>query len=62
MKKETIKETGKLFLDFTKIIFAVAIITPLVKEGSFDILPIFFGTIILASGIYLINKGVHENE
>ncbi|BCD59579.1 MULTISPECIES: hypothetical protein [unclassified Nitratiruptor] len=60
MKRETIKEAGKLLLDFTKIIVAVAIIAPLVKSGKMDIAPFIFATISAASGLYLINKGAKD--
>lgn len=57
MKKETIKEVGKLFIDLAKIIFAIAILIPLVKDSGFQfmaIVPAFLSVII---GVYLINKG-----
>ena len=60
MKKETIKEAGKLLLDFTKIIVAVAIITPLVKSGKMEIAPFIFAAISAISGLYLINKGAKD--
>lgn len=58
MKKETIKEVGKLFLDLAKIIFAVAIITPLVKDGDFQIIVVLLALVSIIIGIYLTNKGV----
>ncbi len=61
MKKETIKELGKLFLDFTKIIIAIAIVTPFVKDGNFEIAPFIFAGLSTVFGLYLINKGV-KNE
>ena len=60
LKKESIKETGKFILDLTKIIFAIAIITPLVKNSDFNILPIIFVIISTISGIYILNKGVAD--
>ena len=60
MKKETIKEAGKLLLDFTKIIVAIAIITPLVKSGRMAIAPFIFAAITAASGLYLIDKGTNN--
>ena len=60
MKKETIKEAGKLLLDFTKIIVAVAIITPLVKNGQMEIAPFIFAAIAAISGLYLIDKGAKD--
>ncbi len=57
MNKETIKEIGKLFLDLAKIIFAVAIVTPLVKDGEFQIIVVVLAMLSIAIGIYLTNKG-----
>ena len=37
MKKEALKELGKLFYDIGKIIFAIAVIAPFIKGGSFSI-------------------------
>ncbi|SFP76781.1 hypothetical protein [Hydrogenimonas thermophila] len=36
MKKDALKELGKLFYDIGKIIFAVAVIAPFIKGGSFS--------------------------
>jgi len=60
MKKETIKELGKHTLDISKIVLALAIITPLVKDEniSFAVI-VVFGVLILI-GTYLTNKGVKD--
>ena len=58
MKKETIKEIGRLFIDLAKIIFAIAILAPLVKGGNFQIIVIVFASLTAIGGIYLTNKGV----
>lgn len=60
MKKETIKEVGKLFLDFTKIIFAIAFLTPFIKDGDFEIVPVIAGVLTAIIGTYLINKGAKD--
>ncbi len=60
MKRETIKEAGKLLLDLTKIVVAVAIVTPLVKNGKTEITPFIFSVISASTGLYLINKGVDD--
>jgi len=60
MKKEFLKEVGKFILDLTKIIFAIAIITPFVKDGEFHIAPIVFATITAISGMYILKKGVED--
>jgi hypothetical protein len=57
MKKETIKEVGKLFLDLSKIIFAVAIVAPLMKDGDFQIIVVILALLSSIIGIYLTNKG-----
>ena len=60
MKKETIKELGKLILDLSKIIIAIAVVTPLVKESDFHILPLLIGVVTSVIGLYIINKGVKD--
>lgn len=60
MKKETIKEAGKLLLDFTKVVLAVAIIAPYVKDGHIEITPFVFAGISTIFGLYLINKGAKD--
>jgi len=57
MKKGTIKELGKLFFDFTKIIFAIAFLTLIIKDGHFEIIPMIAGFITAVIGIYLTDKG-----
>lgn len=60
MKKETLKELGKLILDVTKIVIAVVIITPFVKGGDIEILPIFSAVAMAGIGLYIINKGAKD--
>ncbi len=60
MKKETSKELGKFILDLTKIIFAIVVITPFVKNDSIQILPLIITGITSALGMWLINKGVKD--
>ncbi len=57
MKKETLKESGKFILDLSKIIFAIAVITPFVKGSEFEIFPLIIASAISSIGIYIINKG-----
>jgi hypothetical protein len=60
MKRETLKEIGKLIYDFSKIIFAIAVLAPIAKGEhitGFIFLPILIGVGI---GTYLINKGVKD--
>ena len=60
MKKETIKEVGKLFVDLAKIIFAIAIVAPIVKGNDFQVIHVIvviLGLLFGTTGIYLTNKG-----
>lgn len=57
MKKETVKELGKLCFDGAKIIFGVAIITPLVQDGGMNMGMLSLTIFCTFLGIYLINKG-----
>ncbi len=60
MKKETLKEFGKLIYDFSKIIFAIAVLAPIAKGehiAGLIFIPISIGII---TGTYLINKGVKD--
>jgi len=60
MKKETLKESGKFILDISKIIIAVAVITPFVKGGNLDIFTLISALSIAAIGVYTINKGAKD--
>lgn len=60
MKKETIKELGKYLLDISKILIALTLITPLMKDENYSLVAIFLVVIIALSGIYLTNKGVNN--
>lgn len=53
MKQETLKEIGKFILDLAKIIIAIAVITPLVKDSGFHIAPLAIGVLTALFGIYL---------
>jgi len=60
MTKEAIKELGKLAFDSSKITFAVAIVTPLVKGGDIELVPMLIVVEMILVGIYLINKGTQD--
>lgn len=60
MKKETLKEVGKLFFDSFKIVVAVAIVAPLVKSEDVGVLPIALSLPLILVGIYLANKGAKD--
>jgi len=55
--KRVYEETGKYLYDVSKIILAVAVITPLVKGGDYSILAILGSILIFSTGAYLIHKG-----
>ncbi len=56
MERETLKELGKFGLDLAKIIFAIAIITPLIKNQSIDIFAIIGAVAFAIGGIILIEE------
>jgi len=58
MEKEFLKESGKYLLDLSKIMFAIAFVTPLAKGLDFSYYFAAITVIIGASGLYLIKKGV----
>ena len=60
MKQETLKEIGKFGLDIAKIIFAVAILQPIVKSGSVNWIAIFGAIAFAIGGVLLINKGAKD--
>ncbi len=60
VKKETIKEIGKLFLDTFKIVFAIAFITPIVKGEDVNMFIVFTVFIPLIFGIYFTNQGAKD--
>ena len=60
MKKETLKELGKFGLDLAKIIFAVAILPLILKNGTINGFALLGAFIFAISGIILINKGASD--
>lgn len=60
MKKETLKEAGKLLYDFAKIIVAIALITPLAKGENLSLYTVAVAILIVLMGTYLINKGAKD--
>jgi len=60
--KDLLKEFGKLIYDIAKIIFAVAIVAPLVKEGKFSLYAIFIAAALIVAGSYIIYKGGEKDE
>ncbi|MBZ7994950.1 hypothetical protein AVCANL279_06150 [Campylobacter canadensis] len=55
--KDLLKELGKLSFDFAKVIFALAIITPVLKDESFNYWSITAVIICIAIGSICIYKG-----
>lgn len=55
--KELFKEIGKYLFDISKIVLGLAIVTPLVKEGSLSVYPIFISLLLFSSGATLIYLG-----
>ena len=56
MNRDTLKELGKFGLDISKIIFAIAILTPLTKDASINIYAILGSLSFAIGGIVLINR------
>jgi len=61
MKAETLKEIGKFHLDLSKIVFASAILSPLLEKGNINGYALIGALIFGISGILFINKGA-SNE
>lgn len=62
LNNDTIKESGKLLIDTAKIIAAVGVITPFIKDGEeFDFIYLTAAVIFALSGLLLFNLG-GENE
>ena len=60
MEKIFLKESGKYLLDLSKIIFAIALITPLAKGSEINIV-FLIGTVVMSLlGLYLIKKGAND--
>ena len=55
-------EFGKLIYDFAKITFAVAIITPIVKNGDYSFYPILTVMGLIIVGSYLVYKGTKDGN
>lgn len=60
MKKETLKELGKYFLDISKILLALVLITPFMKDGKISFIGIFLTLVLSGIGVYLTNKGAKD--
>ena len=59
--KELLKELGKYFFDISKIVLAIAVLTPLVKSGSYNYYAISGAGILFILGAYITYKGVSDD-
>ena len=59
---DLLKEVGKYFLDISKIVFAVAVIAPLVKENSFSWYGAIGVVILFGAGVYITYQGVKNGS
>ncbi len=57
IKRGTIKELGKYFLDISKILIGLTLITPLMKDMNLSFFAIFLVLMLFTIGTYLTNKG-----
>lgn len=60
IKTETIKELGKYFLDVSKIIIGLAIVSPFLKLGTISNAALFSTGILFIMGVVLTNIGVKD--
>jgi len=60
--RDWIKEIGKYFLDISKIVIAVAIITPLVKEGAYSIYAAIGAIVLFIIGAYILYQGAKNGD
>ena len=60
MKKETIKEFGKLLYDFSKIGLAITVVTPLANREDVSLLAIGSVLVVVVIATYIINKGAQD--
>lgn len=59
--KNLLKEIGKYFFDISKIVLAIAVLTPLVKDGSYSFYAIFGAGALFVLGAYITYKGVEDD-
>ena len=60
MKPDTLKEIGKFGLDLAKIVFAVAILPTILKNGTINGYALLGALAFAIGGIMLINKGANN--
>jgi len=59
--KDLLKELGKYFFDISKIVLAIAVLTPLVKSGCYNYYAIGGAGILFILGAYITYKGVADD-
>lgn len=58
LKKETIKEAGKFLTDTAKVIIAIGVITPFIKDGEeFSFTYLAVALILALLGLLIFNAG-----
>ena len=62
MKREFLKESGKYILDLSKIMFAIAFITPLAKGMTLNVAFVIAIIAVGGSGLYLTYKGSKDDD
>jgi len=60
MKRETCKEMGKYLLDISKILLALTMVTPFLKNESIPLIVVGSFFVFVITGIYLTNKGAKD--
>ncbi|MDD2651647.1 MAG: hypothetical protein PHX44_01185 [Sulfurimonas sp.] len=60
MKKETHKEIGKYFLDISKILIALALVPPMLKNEPISFLAVGLILVLIGIGIVFTNKGAKD--
>jgi len=60
--RHLLKELGKYFFDISKILLAVAVITPFVKNANISIGALILSIALMAVGSYFAYKGGKDNE
>lgn len=58
--RELLTELGKLIYDIAKITFALAILSPVIKSGSFSLYAIMGVVILISVGSYIIYRGAQK--
>ena len=54
------KKIGDIVIDIAKIVFAVAVLTPFVKDGKIDTQGVLSSMLLLILGLYIYFEGVKD--